>query len=203
MTSTLIAGYDFGMFRLEGELGYKRAKAKSVHLDDAFVTAFNAGAGTALTSDDFDLGGHASVLSGWSMRLLDLGGNGGIGGYVGGGAGYARRQRVRRQRQRLRLAAARRSLCPDQRQHRCRPQVSLLPTGKLNFNDAFAFDWRRPEAAVRPRSASNDKFRSHSLLASLTYNFGGAATRRRRHRRRRRRRRRRRLRRRRLARTVR
>ena len=42
----LIGGYDFGMFRLEGELGYKRAKAKSVQFDDNFVTAFNAGAGT-------------------------------------------------------------------------------------------------------------------------------------------------------------
>src|SRR6478736_2023556 len=58
----LIGGYDFGMFRLEGELGYKRAKNKSAHLSDTFVTAFNAGAGTALTSDDFDLGGHTSVL---------------------------------------------------------------------------------------------------------------------------------------------
>ena len=26
----LIGGYDFGMFRLEGELGYKRAKLKNV-----------------------------------------------------------------------------------------------------------------------------------------------------------------------------
>ncbi len=39
----LIGGYDFGMFRLEGELGYKRAKAKSVRFSDAFVTALNAG----------------------------------------------------------------------------------------------------------------------------------------------------------------
>src|SRR6185369_2310722 len=60
----LVGGYDFGMFRLEGELGYKHSKAKSVNLDDNFVTAFNAGSGLALTSDDFDLGGKVSVLSG-------------------------------------------------------------------------------------------------------------------------------------------
>src|SRR5258705_13769577 len=77
----LIGGYDFGMFRLEGELGYKHSKAKSVRLDDSFVAAFNAGAGTLLTSDDFDLGGKVSVLSGMVNALLDLGGNGGIGGY--------------------------------------------------------------------------------------------------------------------------
>jgi len=86
----LIGGYDFGMFRLEGELGYKRAKAKSVSLDDNFVTAFNAGAGTLFTSGDFDLGGHVSVLSGMVNALVDFGGNGGIGGYFGAGGGYAR-----------------------------------------------------------------------------------------------------------------
>src|SRR5205085_12494891 len=42
----LIGGYDFGMFRLEGELGYKRARTKNVSLNTAFVNAINAGAGT-------------------------------------------------------------------------------------------------------------------------------------------------------------
>src|SRR5438046_89529 len=37
----MIGGYDFGMFRLEGELGYKHAKAKSVSLSSDFVTALN------------------------------------------------------------------------------------------------------------------------------------------------------------------
>jgi opacity protein-like surface antigen len=86
----LIGGYDFGMFRLEGELGYKRAKNKSIRVDDAFVTNFNAGAGTLLTADDFDLGGHTSVLSGMIIGLVDFGGNGGSGAYAGGGVGYAR-----------------------------------------------------------------------------------------------------------------
>src|SRR4051794_26268687 len=40
-----VGGYDFGMFRVEGELGYKRAKAKSVRISDAFINALNAGAG--------------------------------------------------------------------------------------------------------------------------------------------------------------
>src|SRR6185437_14519134 len=34
-----IGGYDFGMFRLEGELGYKRAALKSVSVNDTFLTA--------------------------------------------------------------------------------------------------------------------------------------------------------------------
>src|SRR4051794_18900248 len=40
-----IAGYDFGMFRLEGELGYKRANVKSFTQDTTFAT----GVTTALT----------------------------------------------------------------------------------------------------------------------------------------------------------
>ena len=45
-------GYDFGMFRLEGELGYKHAKVKSTSLaNNVFVTALNFGSGNAFTSD--------------------------------------------------------------------------------------------------------------------------------------------------------
>ncbi|HYX45399.1 MAG TPA: hypothetical protein VE820_01030, partial [Sphingomicrobium sp.] len=46
-----VGGYDFGMFRLEGELGYKHAKPKTFAPNDAFVTAINTGAGTTFTSN--------------------------------------------------------------------------------------------------------------------------------------------------------
>ena len=58
----LIGGYDLGMFRLEGELGYKRAKNKNVSVNNTFITALNGGAGTTYTTTtDFDLAGHTSV----------------------------------------------------------------------------------------------------------------------------------------------
>ena len=85
----IIGGYDFGMFRLEGELGYKRSKIKSVSIDDAFVTAINTGSGNVFIDDDFNISNRATVLSGMLNGLLDLGGNGGVGAYVGGGIGYA------------------------------------------------------------------------------------------------------------------
>src|SRR6478609_7812010 len=53
-----IAGYDFGMFRVEGELGYKRAKMKNLTVDNAFLTALNGGAGTTYGSSSFDLNNH-------------------------------------------------------------------------------------------------------------------------------------------------
>ncbi|HSQ99159.1 MAG TPA: outer membrane beta-barrel protein, partial [Sphingomicrobium sp.] len=86
----VIGGYDFGMFRLEGEFGYKHAKAKSFSPNQAFVTAINTGAGTAFTtSTNYGIDTSASVYSAMLNGLLDFGGNGGIGGYAGGGAGYA------------------------------------------------------------------------------------------------------------------
>ena len=86
----LRGGYDFGMFRLEGELGYKRAKTKSLNVNSAFLNALNTGAGTAFTtSTNFGLNDKTSVYSAMLNGLVDFGGQTGIGGYVGAGAGYA------------------------------------------------------------------------------------------------------------------
>src|SRR4051794_24547692 len=51
----IIGGYDFGLFRLEGELGYKRAKIKSFNIDDPFVTAINTGSGNVFVDGDFNI----------------------------------------------------------------------------------------------------------------------------------------------------
>jgi opacity protein-like surface antigen len=90
----VIGGYDFGMFRLEGELGYKRAKMRNRTVDSTFVTAINTGAGTTFSTTNttlttFNLSNHTSVYSGMINALADFGGNGSIGGYLGAGAGYA------------------------------------------------------------------------------------------------------------------
>ena len=91
-----IAGYDFGLFRLEGEIGYKRSKIKSADVDGAFVTALEGGlnpdTGTAFVFDDtdFDLTDRVSVLSGMVNALLDFGNEDGLSFYGGGGFGRAR-----------------------------------------------------------------------------------------------------------------
>src|SRR6478672_9857504 len=45
-----ILGWDFGMFRLEGEVAYKRSRLKSFHVDSAFGNAVAAGLNTTGTS---------------------------------------------------------------------------------------------------------------------------------------------------------
>ncbi|WP_300974156.1 outer membrane beta-barrel protein [Sphingomonas sp. LHG3406-1] len=76
----LILGYDFGIVRLEGELGYKRASLDSVGLR-------SASAGPVVTSGS---GGNVGVTSAMANLLLDFGNDDGLSFYAGPGAGWAR-----------------------------------------------------------------------------------------------------------------
>ena len=170
-----IAGYDFGMFRLEGEVGYKRTKAKNVRVSDSFVTAFNTGAGTAFTSDDFDISGRTSVLSGMINGLVDIGPDNGLSGFVGAGVGRARVKQFGDSDSAWagQLLAGVRAPVSDN------IDVGLkyryFRTGKLNFNDDFAFSGVGNGSGGTVFFDNSSKFSSHSLLASLTFNLGTAA----------------------------
>jgi len=97
-----IAGYNFGMFRLEGELGYKRSSVKSFSQDTAFGTSVTSflnptGATTATpfvfpngNLNSFNLGNHVDVWSGMINGLLSFGDPNGLNFYVGPGIGRAR-----------------------------------------------------------------------------------------------------------------
>ena len=85
----LNAGYDFGLFRIEGELGYKRASMKDAVGTGPFLTALNGGSGQTFTSDDL-FGRHVSALSGMVNGLVDFGGDSGFSGFGGAGFGRAR-----------------------------------------------------------------------------------------------------------------
>ncbi|GAA3906543.1 hypothetical protein GCM10022276_26310 [Sphingomonas limnosediminicola] len=173
----LIGGYDFGMFRLEGELGYKRAKIKSVNVDNSFVTALNAGAGTAFTpGTDFGFDSHTSVLSGMVNALLDLGGNGGIGGYVGGGAGYASVKQFGSSNGKFAWQLLAGVYAPISDNLDVGLKYRYFRAGRSNGSDAFAFSAGSTTGSGGVATFDNDsRFTSHSLLASLTYNFGAAA----------------------------
>jgi opacity protein-like surface antigen len=97
-----IAGYDFGIFRLEAELGYKHSSVKGFSQDTAFGTAVTTGlnpAGATQTTTfvyptgsltAFNLGNSVNVWSGMINGLLDFGNPDGISFYAGGGIGRAR-----------------------------------------------------------------------------------------------------------------
>jgi opacity protein-like surface antigen len=97
-----IAGYDFGMFRLEGELGYKRSNIKSFAQDSAFAagvtTALNPAGATVTTPfvfptgslTTFNIGNNVNIWSGMINALIDVGDENGVSFYAGGGIGRAR-----------------------------------------------------------------------------------------------------------------
>jgi opacity protein-like surface antigen len=176
-----VGGYDFGMFRLEGELGYKHAKPKSFGPDQAFVTAINTGAGTTFTTtSDFGLNSSASVYSAMLNGLLDLGGNGGIGGYAGAGVGYANVKQFGDSKGGLAWQLIAGAYAPVSSNIDIGLKYRYFHAKANDASNDFAFAAAGTTCgatACLPGVAtfSNDsKFTSHSLLASLIYNFGGA-----------------------------
>ena len=89
LDADLIGGYDFGMFRLEGEIGYKHGRIDQLDVTDDLLDAINDAAETTFTEDDFDIDNKTNVWSGMINGWLDFGGNDGVGGGIGGGVGYA------------------------------------------------------------------------------------------------------------------
>jgi len=176
----LIGGYDFGMFRLEAELGYKRATNKSLHIDDSFIADLNTGSGGAFTGGEFDLNGHTSVWSGMVNGLLDFGDDNGLGGFVGAGIGRANVKSLGDSDSAwaYQLLAGVRMAVSDNIDVRLK--YRYCRTGGLNFNDSFTFP--AGNGCVNPVCSggtvdfdSNNHFSSHSLLASLIFNFGSPA----------------------------
>jgi opacity protein-like surface antigen len=202
----LIGGYDFGMFRLEGELGYKRSKLKNFRTDTAFGSAVDAAlnpAGTTGTAfafpvDDesaFGINNHVSVLSGMVNALLDVGGDAGVGGYVGAGFGRARVKELGDSDSAWAWQGIAGVRFPVSANIDIGLKYRYFRTGHLNFDAGaatFAGSTRTvavPNTGVGATGSTNvtftrtaaitgafdDHFASHSLLLSLVYNFGGVA----------------------------
>ena len=77
----VIGGWDFGSFRVEGELAYKHAGIKEI--------GFGADLQNEQFGGFFDSNGHVNILSGMINGLVDFGDAEGWSGYVGGGLGLA------------------------------------------------------------------------------------------------------------------
>ncbi|MGO1304807.1 MAG: outer membrane protein, partial [Sphingomonas parapaucimobilis] len=83
-----VMGYDFGGFRLETEVGYRRATVDG--FSSTTLTNTGIGAGTVPAGSYNYAGGSTSALSFMLNGLLDFGADDGIQGFVGGGVGVAR-----------------------------------------------------------------------------------------------------------------
>ena len=171
----LIAGYDFGMFRLEGEIAYKRAKHDEYQIEDLAPGPFPGG-GTepVVPGAEISADGRSSVLSGMVNALLDLDVSPGTSVYAGGGIGLAR---VSMTIDRL----------GDQKLHfkdtdnlawqviaGVRTAISENIDAGLKYRFFSAGTLKSDFFGAPPGFDGRSSFQSHSLMASLIYNFAAA-----------------------------
>ena len=160
-------GYDFGGFRAEVEVGYREADIKAGRFTTPGIPSQANGTGTFTGSTP--LNGDSNALSFMVNGMLDFGDDDGLQGFVGGGAGVAR--------------------------------VSVEPVfaGPFIDDSDTGFAWQAIAGVREPLTRSIDvglkyrffnadnidlvdqtgrdvstRFRSHSILGTLTFNFGGA-----------------------------
>jgi len=127
--------------------------------------ALNNELGFGIGGDAIDVNSRGSVLSLMGNAMLDFGDDDGWSGYIGGGLGRAR----------VKLAGDRDSAFAWQLIAGVRKAISanidvglkyrFFNTGDLKFNDDF-------DSGVVGGISSRGKLNTHSLLASLIFNFG-------------------------------
>ncbi|MDN3647074.1 outer membrane beta-barrel protein [Pontixanthobacter aestiaquae] len=164
-----VVGYDFGAFRLEAEASYREGDIDNLVADAVGIPRTTAPDVTP--SGTFPARGDINVLSFMMNGLFDFGPDDGLQGYFGGGIGVARTD----------------------------AQACANPRACDAFNDSdTGLAWQALAGVRAPLSDSWDvglryrlftaenlnivdrfgrgldgKFRSHSLMGTLTYNFGG------------------------------
>ena len=172
-----VVGYDFGLFRLEGEVGYKHAGIKSATVAQPALAAILL----PNQPTHYDSNGRARLFTAMLNGLIDLGPSNGLNGSLGLGIGEAR-------------ASYRAGLIPsnalnfssEQRSFAWQalaeirapiaPNVDVglkyryFQAGRYNFGP-FCETTCTTALPYRLRG----RYKSNSLLASLTYNFGAAA----------------------------
>jgi OmpA-OmpF porin, OOP family len=163
-----LVGYDFGGFRLETEVSYKKADPKSIATNGTFI-----GGAAPIRGSFTDTAGDLSALSFMLNGMFDFGDDDGLQGFVGAGIGVARVQLSN--------------------------SVDLSDGNFVDDSDT-GLAWQALAGIRAPLSDSWDvglkyryfnapkvnlvdnigrdletKMRSHSLMGSLIYNFGGEA----------------------------
>ena len=161
-----VVGYDFGGFRAEVEVAYREAEAEAINVSAAGIPS--GPLANAPFRGRTATNGSASALSFMLNGLLDFGDDDGLQGYVGGGAGVARTSVT---------------------------NVFALPVWLDDSDTGFAWQAiaglraplsRNVDAGLRYRFFNADgvdlvdrlgrnistRMRSHSLMGTITYNFG-------------------------------
>jgi outer membrane protein OmpA-like peptidoglycan-associated protein len=163
-------GYDFGPFRAEAEVSYRRSRVDSARTSVATAIQFaNGAAGTTAAGSYGDSSGSTSALSFMVNGLLDFGDDNGLQGFVGGGAGVAR------VKNRLRMAGAADTLNDSDTVFAWQALAGVRAPINKNVDVSLKYRFfNAPDVKLVDIGGNQWKgrYRSHSLLVGLTYNFG-------------------------------
>jgi opacity protein-like surface antigen len=170
--AALFVGYDLGSFRVEAEVAYKRARVDDIETSIRFPGAVGNPAGAAITPDIFPAGGgRTSALSFMINGMLDFGDDDGVSGFVGAGVGMARVDYHNI------TAYSNRDPAIDDSDTRFAWQIVAGLRQAITDNVDITVRYRFFNAdnirTVDFRNLESDsRFRSHSLLGGITFNFG-------------------------------
>jgi OOP family OmpA-OmpF porin len=162
----LFVGYDLGAFRLESEVSYRRANLDE--FENTIVLPSTGGPHPIGLRDGY---GSTSALSFMINGMLDFGDEDGLSGFVGGGVGVARID------YRELRAFESTGVFLDDSDTRFAWQVLAGVRSAISDNIDVTLRYRFFNAnGVDTITFGNDdassRFRSHSLLGGLTFNFG-------------------------------
>lgn len=160
-----VAGYKFGLFKLEVEGGYQRAPVKGVTVSPTLLGDVSTATDTTVAEANLGIGDRMGVTYALANALVDADFGGGFGGYIGGGAGRAWASFSGDKDNAWAFdgtAGLRYALTPNLD---AGVKYQYLHTAKLDFDDAFTVN------GVNYTSSAKGNYDSHNVLASLVYNF--------------------------------
>ncbi|RZV32970.1 MAG: OmpA family protein [Sphingomonadaceae bacterium] len=161
-----VVGYDFGPVRLEAEASYREAAIDEVAVGNAGFPAATASARSGI----YPARGDASALSFMVNALADFGPDDGLQGFFGGGLGVARTDINARIQERGEPGL-------DDSDSGFAWQILAGVRAPLSDRWDIGLKYRlfnvdSVELIDGAGRTVDDNFRSHSLLGTLTYNFG-------------------------------
>jgi OmpA-OmpF porin, OOP family len=162
----LFVGYDLGAFRIEAEVAYKKADL------EGFETSIRLpGEGAAFPLRRDFAGGSVSALSFMLNGLFDFGDEDGISGFIGAGAGIAR---VKANNQRV-FANTAPFLDDSDSRFAWQVVAGVRQAISDNIDVTVRYRWFNVdnlEMVAFTGETVDTRFRSHSLLGGITFNFG-------------------------------
>ncbi len=162
-----IVGYDFGIFRAEAEVAYKGVQQQGLQVGAPGIPA--DGPNNGLATGVFDTNGQTDALSFMVNGMFDFGDDDGLQGFVGGGVGVARVEVTSTFAAPSWLDDSDTGLAWQALAGVRAPITDSIDVG-LKYRYFNAPDMKFVDINNRDVEAT---FKSHSLLGSIIYNFGG------------------------------